>query len=162
MVKSKFKFWSVFAIVSCLIALAVLTVILFAIGVLDLPIYASIPVLAFVIFFIVWLFFGELRTKLVKVNVDTDFIMVKKFAGLGIEKKYSFKEFAGYKISILPSEYQDFEYLYVMLDGRKAIKISQFYHSNYAELKQAIIKKTKKLGIENFSFVRELREIFVL
>ena len=81
--------------------------------------------------------------------------------GAGIEKKFYFNEFTGYKISILPSEYEEFEYLYLLIEERKVIKISQFYHSNYAELKQSIIRKTKNLGKEHFSFVREVKEIFM-
>ena len=74
---------------------------------------------------------------------------------------YAFKEFDGYKISILPSEYQDYEYLYLMSNQKKIIKVSQFYHSNYLDLKKAIETKTRNLGEEPFSLFKELKEIFV-
>jgi hypothetical protein len=161
MVKSRFKFWSLLAIISSLLLLGVLIYFVFKFGIMNLPLYATIPLFVLLILCVVWLLFGEIRTKLVKVNVEGDTITVKNFIGFGIEKKYYFKELRGYKISMLPSEYQEYEYLYLLLKERKAIKISQFYHSNYVEIKQAIIRKTKSLGTEHFSLVREVKEIFM-
>lgn len=161
MVESKFKISSIFAIIVSLLFLLGFTYILAWLGFPNLPLFASIPLLLFLLFFIVWLFFGEARTKLVKVSIENDAISVRGFMGIGVLKRYYFNEFEGYKTAILPSEYQEFEYLYLFLKGRKAIKISQFYHSNYAEMKLAIAKKTKNLGIERFNFGRELREIFI-
>lgn len=87
-------------------------------------------------------------------------IFVTGYLGLGITKKYNFSEFDGYKFSILQSEHRDFEYLYLLVNGRAVIKISQFYHSNYTELKQIIIKKVKNLGKEDFSLTREIKSVF--
>ena len=81
--------------------------------------------------------------------------------GLGKESKFHFKQLDGYRISILPNEYQDFEYLYLIIEGRKVIKLSQFYHSNYLEIKRMLISKTKNLGILNFNLLDEFKEIFV-
>ena len=47
-----------------------------------------------------------------------------------------------------------------MADGKKIIKLSQFYHRNYAELKAAVAKKVKYLGKEKFSIRSEFRELF--
>ena len=44
---------------------------------------------------------------------------------------------------------------------KKIIKVSQFYHSNYLDLKKAIETKTRNLGEEPFSLFKELKEIFV-
>jgi len=42
------------------------------------------------------------------------------------------------------------------------IKLSQFYHKNYEELKTGISDaKIKDLGFEDFSYLRELKEIFI-
>ncbi len=162
MVESKFNFWSFVAVISSLLLFVLLFYILCKIGIMNLPVYASIPLLALLLFLMVWLLFGEIRTKLIKIKIENNSITVKNFIGLGIEKKYYFREFDGYKISILPSEYQDFEYLYLFAEQRKVIKISQFYHSNYAELKQSIIRKTKNLGTAHFNFVAEVKEIFIV
>lgn len=107
-----------------------------------------------------WLFFGELRIKAVKIKIENETISLKMFLGFGKERKYELKEFDGYKISILPSEYQEFEYLYLLIDQKKVIKISQFYHSNYAEIKQGISRNTKNLGKLDFNIFSEIKEIF--
>ena len=85
---------------------------------------------------------------------------MRRFLGLGHVKVYNFSEFEGYKISILPSESQEYEYLYLLINRKKVIKISQFYHSNYSEIKEVIVKKTKNLGKESFSLITEVKEIF--
>ena len=87
----------------------------------------------------------EFRTKAIHIKIEGDTISVKDYLGQGAAKKYLFKEFTGYMISIKSSEYEEFEFLYLMQNQKKAIKISQFYHSNYNEMKQAIIKKTKNI-----------------
>lgn len=162
MVESKFKFWSLFAIISSLLLFIVLITTLLIIRISNFPLYASIPLLVLILFIIVWLVFGELRTKVVKVKIENNIINVRRFLGLGHNKSYNFSEFEGYKIAILPSEYQEYEYLYLLISGKKMIKISQFYHLNYTEIKQAIVRKTKNLGMDEFSLITEVKEIFVV
>lgn len=114
----------------------------------------------FSFFFILWLVVGELRTKAVKIIIESDRITAINFFGLGVSKTFHFSELEGFKISLLPAEYRDYEYLYLMLDKQKAIKLSEFYHENYFELKKIIAQKCKHLGTEKFNFWREIREIF--
>lgn len=122
-----------------------------------IPIYF---VIGLFIFTLVWLVFGELRTKIIKVTVDDKKVMSSSFLGLGPHKSFHFDELDGFKISFLPSRSGTYEYMYLMLKGKKAVKISEFYHRNYIELKQSLILKTDDLGTENFSYLKELREIF--
>jgi hypothetical protein len=114
----------------------------------------------FISFFLFWLVWGEMRTKILKVVIDNDRIVVTNFQGLGSSKVFYFSEIDGYSTIVLPSEYEDFEYLYVMKQGRKVIKISDFYHANYRDLKREISGKCKNLGVQKFSLVQEFREIF--
>ncbi|MEO6649874.1 MAG: hypothetical protein ABIN89_26070 [Chitinophagaceae bacterium] len=113
-----------------------------------------------VIFIFVWLVWGELRTKILKISIENDKISVKNFQGLGISKVFYFSEIDGFKTSILPSEYKDFEYLYLIKSGHKIVKVSEFYHKNYSELKMEISKKCKNLGTQKFNIVREFIELF--
>lgn len=161
MIESKLKFGAVFGIVSCLILIIILIYGFFKFGLPNLPIYFSLAIILFLVLIFIWLLFGELRTKAVKIKIDKDSIYFKKFMGLGKESKFHFKQLDGYRISILPNEYQDFEYLYLIIDGRKVIKLSQFYHSNYLEIKRTLTSKTKNLGIINFNLLDEFKEIFV-
>ncbi len=116
--------------------------------------------LFFISFFLIWLVWGEMRTKMLKVIIDNDRIMATNFQGLGSSKVFYFSEIDGYSTIILPSEYEDFEYLYVIQKGRKVIKISDFYHANYLELKKEISRKSKNIGVQKFSLIQEFKEIF--
>ena len=161
MVESKFKIGTLFAIIASLLLFIILFFVFIILGIRDLPIYAGLPLLLLHLFLIIWLVYGELRTKAIKVKIESDNISVNSFFGLSSSRLYAFKEFDGYTISILPSEYQDYEYLYLMSNQKKIIKVSQFYHSNYLDLKKAIETKTRNLGEEPFSLFKELKEIFV-
>ena len=43
---------------------------------------------------------------------------------------------------------------------KKIIKISEFYHKNYLQLKNKIQENFKSLGYEHFSLLDEFKEIF--
>jgi len=117
-------------------------------------------IMLLIIFIFVWLVWGEMRTKILKVGIEKDRIGVTNFQGLGNLKIVLFSEIDGFKTCVLPSEYKDYEYLYLIKNGQKIIKLSEFYHKNYAELKNEISKKCKNLGIEKFSLGRVIKELF--
>ena len=107
------------------------------------------------------LVFGELRTKAVKIYIGNSSIAKKSFLGLGLETTYNFSDLSGYKTSKLSSKNGTYEVLYVMSGDKKVIKLSEFYHSNYKELKADLMRKNlKSLGVEYWSFIRETKEIF--
>ena len=110
------------------------------------------------VFTLVWLVFGELRTKIIEVLIDNYHIENRNYLGLRI--KYNFKDFDGFQTSILTSKGESFEYLYLIKDNRKIIKISEAYHKNYDELKNIIKLNLKDLGEIKFSYIDELKEIF--
>ena len=112
--------------------------------------------ICFTFFFLV---FGELRTKFIKVELNKDKIKVQRFLGLKNEN-YTLLEIEGWKYSLLSSQGGTYEYLYLYKNNKKIIKISEFYHSNYKQLKQEIQDQYKYLGFEKFSFIDELKEIF--
>jgi hypothetical protein len=127
-----------------------------------IPVAIYIILNVFCVFSWIWLVFGELRTKVIRVEIGYDSIAVKGYFGLGAPKTYYFNEIEGYKISILPASGAVYEYLYIIAGDKKVVKLSQFYHKNYVELKEAIAAvPIKYLGFENFSYGRELKEIFV-
>jgi hypothetical protein len=128
----------------------------------DLPLGLIIIVNLLFIFAWIWLVIGELRTKVVSVNIGYDNFIVKGYFGLGAAKTFYFNDVEGYKISILPAELTVYEYLYVISAGKKVIKLSQFYHKNYEELKESInAAKITYLGEDDFSYKQELKEIFI-
>lgn len=111
------------------------------------------------VFTFFYLIFGELRTKYINVELNKNEIIVKRFFGLKTEI-YRVSEIDGWKYSLLPSRGGTYEYLYLYKNNKKQIKISEFYHRNYKQLKKEIQTQYKSLGYEKFSYIDELKEIF--
>jgi len=109
----------------------------------------------------IFIFFGELRTKTVTVIVKDDQITIRRFAGAGIARTYAINDISGFKTSVLISKGKEYEYLYLMNGNRKIAKLSEFYHSNYKELKRCFVANgIKNIGFESFSTRQEFRDIF--
>jgi hypothetical protein len=131
-------------------------------GLIPTPPLKGLPLALLLSFTLVWLFWGEFRTKMIKVEIDGDVISVRKFGGLGKKRDFLFSEFDGFKTSLQPYGARGIlEYLYILNGNRKTIKISEAYHSNYHDLKVAIGLKIPNLGNEDFSFSDEFKEIFL-
>jgi hypothetical protein len=104
--------------------------------------------------------FGELRRRTIKVIIDSETITVRRYLGWGREKLYFLNQFEGFYTTELQSRYGGYEYLYLMKDNRKVIKLSEFYHANFQEMKAAISGKVKNFGPLTYNFWREVREFF--
>jgi len=98
---------------------------------------------------------------MIKIRIEGNLISVRKFGGLSKKDDFLLSDFDGFKTSELFSGGGDVnEYLYLIKNNKKNIKISQAYHKNYSDLKVAIQSKVNDLGLENFSFLDEIKEIF--
>ena len=75
-------------------------------------------------------------------------------------KEFSWGEFDGFETTVASSKYGDYEYLYLIKAGRREIIISEFYHSNYFELKNFIEKKVMNLGYKPINLIAVFKEIF--
>jgi hypothetical protein len=162
--KSKFSFGGFLPILIGLplAALMVLFFVLIAKNDVQIPPLKALPLLIILMFTLIWLFWGEFRTKMIKVTIDGDVILVRRFGGLSTESEFLISEFDGFKISRQSYGARGIkEYLYLMKGNRKIVKISEAYHKNYQNLKTAIQLRAKDLGYENFSFLDELKEIFI-
>jgi len=162
--KSHFKGWAYFVAFYAL--LFTLILLLCIIGDIFyntiMPGYFYFIISFFVILVWIWVIFGELRQKVISIEIGFDNIIVKRYLGLGATKTIYFDQLDGYKTSILPSSAVLYEYLYLMAGNKKVIKLSQFYHKNYLDLKQMLVtEKLKDLGSEEYSSTRELKEIFI-
>jgi hypothetical protein len=160
MVKSKFSF-------NIIAPLMVFGLVTFALYFLVLLSFES--TLSFTAYFynslilFVWfcMIYGGFRTKAISVKINYNTIEVKRYFGLSNSKSYLFTDFSGFKTSTLASRGGRYEYLYLMQGEKKVIKISEYYHRNYSELKAAIEANTVNLGFEQFNIVKEVKEIFV-
>lgn len=116
--------------------------------------------LCFMVLVWVVIVFGELRTKALVVHLENNFVTVRGYLGLGPSRRYGFKDFDGYATSILSSKYEDFEFLYLMKNNKKLVKISAFYHRNYPELKTFLMEQLPYLGDIPYSASDEFKEVF--
>ena len=107
---------------------------------------------------ILWLVCGELKQKMIIIEIKNNHISKRNY--LGQFNEFNFKDFEGYETSIISSKNGKFEYLYLIKDGQKKIKISEQYHRNYVELKTAIGERTPFLRDINFSIWQEFKELF--
>ena len=105
-----------------------------------------------------WLVFGEFRTKVIQIEIQKSQIQKKNY--LGLDQKYNFEDIDGFQTSMLTGKSGTYEYLYFIKNGEKIVKISEFYHRNYSELKTEISIHIKNLGEIPFSFTDEYKEIF--
>jgi hypothetical protein len=160
MLKSKFKF-RVLLIAILIIALATISIFVLT---ESLPIKIEqirwIDVYMAVLFLLtwIWLVFGELRTKIIEIAIFDNQLEKKNYFGLN--QKFDFNYFDGFQTSILRGKGESHEYLYLVKDKRKVIKISETYHKNYFELKKRIATDFNNLGKIEFSYLDELKEIF--
>ncbi|MDR3023586.1 hypothetical protein [Chryseobacterium sp.] len=112
-----------------------------------------------ILIFTFFILFGELRTKCINVAINKNEIVVKRFFGI-LTKTYKTSEIEGWKYSHLTGKGGTYEYLYLYTAGKKVVKISQFYHKNYFNIKNYIQGNFKYLGYEKLSYIDEFKEIF--
>jgi len=92
MIRSKFNFWAVIPLILSLILFLILiaATIVYRDGLnskSDLPIWGIAFVFAF---FILWLVWGELRTKAIKIWIESDSITTINFLGFGASNTIQF------------------------------------------------------------------------
>lgn len=148
--KSKLTFFGYWWAVASIIAAAGLITLFFE----SISEFIDSPILFFIkclFFFFIWfaLFWGELRTKIISVDIENHEIFVKRYCGLGITQVYRVEQIDGFKTSILSSRGKRYECLYLMITDKKIAEVSEFYHSNYKDLKKQIIANgIKCIGTE--------------
>lgn len=139
MIKSKFKVWVFIPIILLFFVTVLLYQIVYGIFIpteYDTPIFIYFLIIVLVY---VWIW----------------------ILGLGLEKAFDLSEFDGFITCQLPSRGETYEYLYLIKNGKKEVKLSEFYHRNYLQLKNRITKTVHFLGDQPFSMLEEIKEIFV-
>jgi hypothetical protein len=162
MTRSKFRLWALLPATLTILVTGLLYFI-FSKGIFNSIENPPTAVYVFTgVFLIVWtwLVFGELRTKAISVTLDNDLITTSNFLGLGGKRIFDLTEFDGFTTSLLPSKGGTYEYLYLIKDNKKVIKLSEFYHKNYFELKHVLSKRVKFMGNKPFNMLTELKEIY--
>jgi hypothetical protein len=156
-VSSKFRIWAAFPIFFIIISLLLII----------LPILNGDALFKKAISFaiIVYIITGaaiiysviELR-RIADVNILDLSITTGEFMGFGYRHTYNYDEINGYKISMInPARGGPYEYLFLIKDDKKVVRITERHHKNYQKLKETLIEKNiKNLGEEKLSYLRQL------
>lgn len=164
MIQSQFTKW---AFIVLLTSIGLLFVVTFSIIQGEMFFSPKTPILftIFFILFFLWMLFililGELRTKTIFVTIDHDTILKRSFLGIGPKTEFRIDQLTGFRTSTISSKAGDFEFLYLIDNTKKVIKLSSFYHQNYPDIKSSLLRhRIKNLGTEYPSILRETFESF--
>lgn len=114
----------------------------------------------FFLLFVIYFWLTEFRTRAHKIIVLDDKIIKREYFGLGKEKIFEMKGLEGFNTSIQPGRQGDFEYIFIIHQGRRIASASRFYHRNYDDLKVALEGKIRNLGLKEYKFLYEYKQMF--
>jgi len=146
--------------------IAVLIAVLIFIGIIMLdPASAKLilpitPLFLFPVLALVWLIYGECRTKIIRVELGFDHLIIRRYFGLAKPVTWYYADLTGFTITVLPAQNAAYEYLYIKSGDKNIGKLSEFYHRNYAEVKAELRTHLSDLGLVKFSYLKEMKEIF--
>ncbi|WP_407520540.1 hypothetical protein PDL71_10010 [Lacibacter sp. MH-610] len=160
--KSRFRFWS-YLMLACFLAMTYILLLLIYVVFFKQANEKDTIIVVVIFFFLfvwLWLFFGEIRTKTISAHLSNEGIRYKTYFGFSFSQIYKWSDFEGYKTSLVPSKGRSYEYLYLFINGKKVIKVSEFYHSNYSEMKKYVAARVSYLGKEDYRYFRDIKEVF--
>lgn len=161
-IRSKFS-WNILAPIYHFLAATVFFFVLAAAYATN-PEYRCFPVVtlaAFIAMIASILFWLPLRKKAVTIVITDNEIVTRSFLGIGSARRYPLSAFTGFVY--FNDRYKDdkFERLYILINDKKIIGISGFYHKNYNQLKQILSQTIPDLGLTTYSRTDELLETFL-
>jgi len=164
-VKSKYKAWVFLPVFLLILVSGLLCLIICKIVSKENVSIENLPSVVYVVvglllFILTWLLFGELRKRSISVAINNSSITRKNFIGFGSPKVFDLNEFEGFVTMLVPSTWEDYEYLYLLRQNHKAIILSEFYHKNYQELKREISNKVTFLGNKPFTLMEVIKNIY--
>jgi hypothetical protein len=110
--------------------------------------------------FAAFLFFIELKDKIIAIKFEQNGIMINRFCGVQNPIFIDNKEIQGFHNSIVATKYGRYNYIYLIKGTKKIGKISNQYHKNFGDLSREIEKRYKNLGFTNTTLISELKDMF--
>lgn len=119
-------------------------------------------IVAFILVALIWLamVWGELRLRAIKISFTDNDIVVQSFFGIGNTKVYSYNTITSFHSTLQPALPLPYECITLINNQKKVIHISQYYFTNYSQLKGFVTEKFKNDGAKRFSLKKMFREIF--
>ena len=101
------------------------------------------------------LLFREMRFKFNVVEIGEKGLLARSFFGLGPDNYVPYEEISAINATFEPTRYSAKEALYIYIDNRRALEISESYCRNFSEFRDTLFRKKKDLfGPEDFSFLK--------
>lgn len=157
--KSKFKIISYFIPIFFLFLIGLFINTIINIETVFTSIYGGLFVVGLSFISIIMIFF-EFKSKIVNVEFISSQFKINRFFGLRNSKIIDDKIIDGFHNSIVKTKYGSYDYIYLMSNNKKIVKISNQYHKNFIELSIEIKKRYKDLGYINSDFISEIKDIF--
>ena len=111
-----------------------------------------------IILAIVFLALIEIKHKFIVVEFKENQTISKKYCGLHTIT-FNNSEIKGWSDSLVHSKNGTYEYLYLYVNKKRIVKISEFYHRNYFITKDYVKANFNYLGYEEYSMTKEIKEM---
>jgi hypothetical protein len=102
------------------------------------------PVVLLLLVVLFWM--TVLRTRANKVSIDGEFLRVRCYFGLGKTKGYDCNQLDGFITVFESGRMGVSENLFILEKGKRVGCVSDFYHSNFDQLKVVLKERTNDLG----------------
>lgn len=104
----------------------------------------AFPLVMFIMIAYFW--FALIRTRVHKVIIEKDKIIVKRYYGLGRSISYSFSELDGFVVLSESGRLGVSESLFILEKGKRVICVCSYYLSNFDNLKLVLKENLTDLG----------------
>jgi len=104
----------------------------------------AFPLLVFIMIAYFW--FALIRTRVHKVLIEKDNIIVKRYYGLGRSITYDFSKLDGFVVLVESGKLGDSESIFILEKGKRVACVCSYYLSNFNNLKLVLKENLTDLG----------------
>lgn len=122
--------------------------------------YATMTLPILCLFFILVFWGTVFRTRAHRVTIDQQCVVVKRYFGLGKSESYALNSLDGFVSLFETGKLGVSENLFILQKGKRVVCISEFYHSNYGELKKILIERLINFGVNDYDVKEEWSNLF--
>ena len=122
--------------------------------------YATMTLPILFLFFILVFWGTVFRTRAHRVTIDQQCVVVKRYFGIGKSESYALNSLDGFVSLFESGKLGVSENLFILQKGKRVVCISEFYHSNYGELKKILIERLINFGVNDYDVKEEWSNLF--
>lgn len=138
--KSRFKFLPIFLVS----ILSIFPFLAISIYIISPKVSVFFPLLVFIMVAYFW--FSIVRTRIHKVIIEKNNIIVKRYYGLGKAIGYNFNKLDGFVVLFESGKLGISESLFIVENGKRVVCVCSYYVSNFDNLKLVLKENLTDLG----------------